>query len=168
MALLALAGCETPQSIVRAAVTPQLRSDGFEGARATAGLGAHGVQLGVGAFWDELARPFDPSRHAAGGIEVNGRVSLFGLFADDHRLERYFDVGFDGGAGGGFAHPANLDSLGELWGGGWLDIGLGGESYPAIALGVHEVAYSESWNSETVYTLGLAWVLRSTQPLLTK
>jgi hypothetical protein len=154
------------ETITRAAVTPAFRTDGFAGARATASAGQYGVQLGIGAIWDELARPMDPNRHAAGGVEVNLRASLFGAIADDHRLERYFDLGFEGGAGGGFAHPASLESYGELWGGGWIDVGTGNPSWPVLALGARRVTYSGEWNTETIFTVGLAWVWRSTQSLL--
>jgi hypothetical protein len=166
--LLALAGCASSagETIGRTALAPQLRADGtIDGVQAEATAGYHGVQLGLGAFWDRLQRPMDPALHSSGGIEVLGRASLFGLFADDHALERYFDVGFEGGAGGGFAHPASLEGIGRLWGGGWVDIGIGGDSYPALALGVRQVTYSGAWNTETVFTVGIALIARAGDPL---
>jgi len=163
VALVALTGCTTGETIGRLAATSQWRTDGFDGARVAASGGGRGVQVGLGLFWDELARPMDPDHHASGGLELNSRVSLFGLFADNHTLEHYFDLGFEGGAGGGFAHPASLESFGELWGGGFVDLALGSMSSPALELGVHEVTYSGPWNTETVFTIGFAWVNRSAQ-----
>lgn len=168
-AILALAGCASSagETIGRTSLAPQIRSDGtFAGVQGAATAGYHGVQLGLGGFWDRLERPFDPSLHSSGGIELLGRVSLFGLGADDHALERYFDIGFEGGAGGGFAHPARLESFGRAWGGAWIDLGIGGDSYPALALGVRQVTYSGDWNTETIFTIGLALVSRSGDPFI--
>jgi len=167
VALLILAACSNRgETVGRATLVSGLRtSGGFDGLHASVNGGFNGFQLGLGAFWDQLARPMDPSRHAAGGIELQGRFSLFGMLADDHRIEHWFDIGFEGAAGGGFAHPASLEGFGELWGGAFIDIGLApGPSYPALSLGVRALTLSSPWDGETIATIGLSWVTRTIEP----
>jgi hypothetical protein len=167
LALLLVAACTNHgESVGRATLVSGLRtSGGFDGVHASANAGFNGFQLGLGAFTDQLARPLDPGRHTAGGVEMLARFSLFGMFADDHRLEHWFDIGVEGAAGGGFAHPAALEGFGELWSGVFVDIGLApGPSYPALSLGVRALTLSSPWNGETIATIGLSWVSRTIEP----
>lgn len=168
--VVGLAGCATSEGGVREAVgklsvAPQLTSRGLDGARADALAGYGGVQLGLGAFGQTEHRTDDSSSHTVGGVDLIARLSLFGALntTDDHTFEHWFDLGGEGGIGGGVVGSGSPAALGHAWVGGWIDVGLWtGDTYPVLVLGIRRQTSTQPWESTTIATIGLGWMYRTT------
>jgi len=101
------------------------------------------------------------SAHGLGlGFDVRG--SLLGILSDDHRLERYIDVGLDAGAGVGLAiadAPHQLNGTASGWYGAWAELGTfrAGTGYIAATLGIRREVFNEHFFDQTQLFVGLAW-----------
>lgn len=101
------------------------------------------------------------SAHGVGvGFDVRG--SLLGILSNDHRIERYFDVGLDAGAGVGGAladAPHRLNGTASGWYGAWTELGTfrAGSGYIAVTLGIRREVFSDNFFDQTQLSAGLAW-----------
>ncbi len=135
----------------------------FHGIELGGAGGFHGVIFGIDLFGVSLTSSNDGSSYFAGGADISLKVSVLGLLVHDHRIEHWIDFGGDFGAGGGFT-PGFTQTLtfGRAWYGGFLEIGLApGDAYPALVLGVRQIASSAPWGTDTVFSVGIGWVGRS-------
>lgn len=150
---------ETLQTVI---VTARAESDGLDGAEVAAGGGWSGIQFHVVGHLQQVTRAMDPNEHLGGGIDFALRASLFGMIANDHRLDHWFDFGAMGGAGGGLFKPTStVDSYGQIWGGAWLQLGLyPGAKYGALFLDVRRVNYRGTIDDATVFGIGFGFVGR--------
>lgn len=162
----AIGGCVGPQKLAgHAGAGVQLDEGGVRGAEVAASAEIHGVGLSARAYGDQLVReepelPGTVRRRIGGGVDLGLRMSLFGMISDDHRLERWFDVGVDAAMGGGVVKPARLETFGRAWVGGWAVIGLlPGNPFASLVLDVRRVAIA-GWDNATVFTIGLAYSSR--------
>ena len=167
LACLALTGClwanKQSDSMVGYQGHTVLGSDGhLEGAGAHAMGGYAGLYGGFEATLRDTNRPGDPNLYRAIGAGLSARLSLFGVMATDHQLERYLDLG--GEAGGGFGAaiglgPYGLSGFGSAWYGAWVDIGTVpvGAGYLALTGGVRREVFTDPWNDRTQLMIGLAW-----------
>jgi hypothetical protein len=168
IAALGLAACAGKgEAIGYTALSTTWRTSGeLEGARADAYVGYHGVQFGVAPFWERLARADSPTRSNTGGLDVQLRLSLLGILADDHRFEHWLDFGGEAGAGGGITDQFRLSTFGHAWAGGWAAVGLwNGPSYPELVLGIRTVTSTAPWTGETLFTVGFGWMKRTDEPV---
>jgi hypothetical protein len=157
LALFATACATHTYTVAR--VTPAVRFQGstFQGAELSASGEGHGVGVSISASAQSLSRPvFDGTQsRIGGGVTFGARVSLFGLFAGNHEIDHWFDLGASGAAGGGLVYPASLTTFGELSGGGWLAFGLfPGARHPALVLEIRRVVI-QGWNDMTLFTVGI-------------
>ena len=141
-------------------VTPavKLRTDKLQGGEISASWEGHGVGFQATAQAQELHRnvPDGVQSHVGGGVDFGMRVSLFGLFANDHRVDHWFDVGATAAGGGGLIVPNRLTTYGEGWVGGWVAFGLWpGDRYPSLLVEARRVAVTD-WDNFTVFTVGLS------------
>ena len=102
------------------------------------------------------------------GLDVRG--SLLGILSDDHRLERYFDVGLDAGAGAGLAFagaPHQLNGVTSGWYGAWVELGTVPirAGYLAVTLGIRREVFNEYFFDQTQIFAGLAFRKREQKPL---
>lgn len=165
-ALAGFAGCVGRQKLTgHTGAGVQLDEDGVRGAEVAASGEVHGVGLSARVHAEQLERdepelPGFVRRKIASGADLGLRLSLFGMFAKDHRLERWFDVGVDAAVGGGFVKPARLETFGRAWVGGWAVFGLfPGNPFPSLVLDVRRIAIS-GWDNATMFTIGLAYSSR--------
>jgi hypothetical protein len=95
-----------------------------------------------------------------GGADLGLRLSLFGMASNDHRLERWFDLGVDAAAGGGLVKPSRLESFGRVWIGGWAVFGISpGNPYASLVLDARRIV-NAGWDDATVFTIGVAYSSR--------
>lgn len=171
IALAGVTGCwhepEHTETIKNVIVRGRVDRDGFDGAEVSAGGGWSGVQLEVFGHFQQISSATSPegvtSRHGGGGIDFALRASLFGMISNDHRIDKWFDIGGFAGAGGGLFKPTSrLDSYGQVWAGAWMQLGLmPGSKYWALFLDVRRVAYKgELVEDATVFGIGLGFVQR--------
>lgn len=165
-ALAGAAGCVGRQKLTgHVGAGVQLDEDGARGGEVSTSGEVHGVGLSARVHAEQLARdepelPGFVRRKIGGGADLGLRLSLFGMFSKDHRLERWFDVGMDAAVGGGFVKPARLESFGRAWVGGWAVFGLfPGNPFPSLVLDVRRIAIS-GWDNATMFTIGLAYSSR--------
>jgi hypothetical protein len=139
-----------------------LDEHGMTGARADVAGAYRGIGFGLGALVDRHHVGDTAPLHTAGQLELWMSASLFGLLSDDHRFERYFDLGAAAGAGGGLAHTNGLTTIAEVWYGPWIEIGLvpGDWEYPALHLEVQQTLYRGAWRDRTTFIVGLSLVGR--------
>jgi hypothetical protein len=103
-----------------------------------------------------------PTRALGLGVGLDVRASLLGILSSDHRLERYFDVGLDAGAGvgGAFADaPHELTGTASGWYGAWGELGTvrAGSGYVALTFGIRREVFNEHFFDQTQLLVGLAW-----------
>lgn len=164
--MIVLAGCwhapehsETTSALIG---TARLDSEGVDGGEVTAVGGSSGIQVQFAAQVQRITRPGDPQDHFAGGADIGLRASLFGILAKDHRLDHWFDFGAMGGAGGGFLRPADrVTTYGQAWGGAWMQLGvMPGARFLAIFLDARRVIYAGDPEDQTIFGIGIGWVIR--------
>jgi hypothetical protein len=139
-------------------------TDGVRGGELYASYTVDGIGFSAAVTGDNFERAvFDGEQQRfGGGVDVGLRASLLGLFAKDHRIDHWVDVGGAIGGGGGLIYPARLTTYGEGWVGGWMTIGLApGKSYPSLVVDVRRQAVTD-WNNETLFSVGLAFTSRFT------
>jgi len=145
----------------------QIDGDGLTGGEVAASYAFSGFGLAAHAFVERLERTeLDVTRRSTAlGIDFATRLSLFGLIADDHRLEHWFDVGLSGGAGGGGVKPASrLESVGHAWVGGFVSLGLWKtERYPSLMLEIRRETIGSNWDDRTVFTVGISLTRRTAE-----
>jgi hypothetical protein len=131
----------------------QLGADG-----GMAGLNIHAEGAVHGA-----SRAGDPRTYRAVALGLGLRLSLLGMLATDHRLERYFDVGGEAGAAVNAAlgvPPHDIAGVGSGWYGAWVEVGTAstpGGGYVALVGGVRREAYADPYFDQTQVLVGLAW-----------
>ena len=157
--LLVLVGCAGKTYVV-GRVTPaaKLTSDGFNGGELSASLEGEGVGLLAGVQGEQLTRnvPDATQRRVGGGIHIGLRLSLFGLFDREHRIDHWFDIGGSAAAGGGLVYPARLTTFGEVYAGVWAAFGLWpSRRHPSLVLEARRVAITD-WDNMTVFTIGIS------------
>lgn len=163
--MLVLVGCSTQPMMMANHVGPSVQIDGsgLSGGELAASHSFGGLGLAAHAFGERLEREEVGGirRRATGiGIDLGLRLSLFGLVADDHRLEHWFDIGLSGGTGGGGIKPARLETFGHAWIGFFTTVGLWrGERYPSLMLEVRRETV-QGWDDRTVFVVGLAFTRR--------
>jgi hypothetical protein len=159
--LALVAGCWNREAVVKYSGSAQLARGGLSGGEAAVTSGVNGVQIGVGAFGQDIVRPMDPNRHFSGGLDFNLRVSLFGLVisGDNHPVEHWFDCGAEVGGGGALASPAgSVVLVGQGYFGAWADFGLWSTpKYPLLVVGIRQIGYGSPWIDATQVSIGLAW-----------
>jgi hypothetical protein len=156
---------------------PNAQSDSMVGYEANARLGGHGQLEGAavqsmigeaGGYLEMEASLHDADRrddariYKSFSLGMSNRISLFGVLAPDHDLERYLDLGAAAGADFSFmvgVPPHGGDGVFSAWAGAWVDIGTisarGG--YLAVTGSVRREAYTDPWNDRTQVMIGLAW-----------
>lgn len=167
IALLVLAACGAatahPETVLRFAGDVVGDTSGARGGDVSVSGGAYGLTLlgevqGEGFYRTSVG---DPGRHPGAGIDIGARISLFGWFAEDHRLEHWLDLGAEGGGGSGVVHTSRFDTFGRGWFGGWVELAPGrGLWYPAIQLRLDRVTYTSPYDSATTFSIGLSLVHR--------
>lgn len=135
----------------------------LQGGTLDAQWGGAGLYAAVEANTHEVTRPEDLGSTRAIGVNVSLKASLPGMFAPKHELERYFDLGPEGGVGGLFSIDAprspNPFNAGAAYFGWWFEIGTVsiGDHYIAIVGDVRREAYGAPWDDQTQLIVGLAW-----------
>lgn len=147
-------------------------------------LGYAGLIADFEAHGRDLSRPGDlmaptvpgqlpfigPPTSAFGlGAGIDLRASLLGIVSSDHRLERYFDVGLDAGAGAGGAFadaPHKLTGTASGWYGAWAELGTvpAGKGYVALTLGIRREVFNEHFFDQTQLLVGVAWRKHTLSP----
>src|ERR1051325_1221768 len=96
-----------------------LRDDGHvHGGAVQVGGGYAGLTVNVEADLRDTVRPGDPKSYTALGLGLSARASVLGIIANDHSVERYFDIGGEGGGSGNLVPGApspNLIGTGSAW-----------------------------------------------------
>ncbi len=168
-AALAVAGCAhvgAPpaghQETGRIAAQATLASGRGPGAHVEGDALFGGLGIGLAIEVAPHARSSAPVSDTAGTVDLSLRASPFALLGDDHRIERWFDLGGAAGIGGGLVRTDRLTTLGAAWVGAWAEIGLpfGGWHYPAIELSIQRVTFGGDARDETAFLVGLGWTTR--------
>jgi len=134
----------------------------LEGAAVQSVIGEAGGYMEMEASLHDADRRDDARVYKAFSVGMSNRISLFGVLAPDHDLERYLDLGASAGAAFSFVigvPPHGGDGAFSAWVGAWVDIGTisvrGG--YLAVTGSVRREAYIDPWNDRTQLMIGLAW-----------
>jgi hypothetical protein len=133
-----------------------------EGASLQASAGYAGLQVDAELAVRGAVRMGDPAVYHAATAGVGLRASVLGIVANDHRLERYLDLGFDAGGEIGVVPgvPPRGAFLGGGWYGAWVDVGtlpVGDDGYVAVTTGFRVEAFDGGWFDRTQLLVGLAW-----------
>ncbi len=172
LVVLLLGGCavmrdrgRNQQATAAIALSGAVAADGsIAGGAVAVRAGAAGLEGQLELGVPRLGRDDDPRRFTGGEIDVAVRASPFGMLADDHRFDRYFDLGAQVGAGGGpVGRPGGLSTFGTAWYGAWLELGVPGDLHGKHVRLVGEVrrqARTAPYLDETVFVIGLAWASR--------
>lgn len=139
-----------------------LASDGsIEGGSLRATVGMAGLYADGELALHDATRRDDPGTYRALGAGFSVRGSLFGILGNDHRLERYFDIGAEAGwrLAAVLALPERDIAAESIWYGAWTELGTlavaGG--YVAVTGGIRREVAEHPWIDQTQLIVGLAW-----------
>lgn len=130
------------------------------------GASAHlmGGMAGVHAELEGGARQFrrdiDPNTYTGGGLGASLRASPFGIFATEHRLERFLDFGAEVGGDIGFVFGAPAHTFVQTgWVGGWVELGTlpVGDGYLALTGDLRAASPYDTWHDQVLIGVGLAF-----------
>jgi len=170
VALGMLGGClwANPNSYMRTGIDLQGVAVGERGthganARALADGAGVGVAVEVGERAVSRTGVGDPNDYTGASIDFLLRVSLPGVMPTDHRLDRFFDFGVEGGGGGvvAFGVPPGVQGMGDAFIGGWVELGTvpvsGNHGWIAITGSARSYGLDSGWDNQTVYTVAIGW-----------
>jgi len=128
--------------------------------------GIAGVHLDAEAGVREFRRAQDPNAYTGASGALSVRASPFGIIASDHKLERYFDFGAEGGVEATmiFGGPAKLSGAGAGFVGGWVELGTVplDNGYLALTGDIRTMSLTDTWKDQVIVAVGIGWRGRRT------